>query len=186
MLRRRLFASNAVMLAAVLVLHVGISFAGRRSVRGACAGAAIVPVDDATRRRATRSVVCIVNRVRARYGRQPVRMSPELRAAALRHSVEMVATKSFSHVGPAGDTLGVRVAHAGYLRAHPNGMLTEALAWGSGATAARLVQMLLRSAPHRRIVLDPGAHDVGVGLTVGAPVGGITAPSSTLALAFGH
>jgi uncharacterized protein YkwD len=186
MLRRRLFASNDMMLAAVLVLHVGVSFAGRRSARGACAGAATVPVDDATRRQATRAVVCLVNQVRGRYGMRAVRLSPALRRAALRHSVEMVSAKSFSHVGPAGDTFGARVAHTGYLRAHPNRLLTEALAWGSRASAATLVQQLLHSAPHRQIVLDPGARNVGIGLTLGAPVAGVAAPSSTLALAFGH
>ena len=185
MLRRWSFAGIIAMLAGVLVLHVGVSMASRKS-KGACAGANTVPVDDATRRQATVAVLCLVNRLRARHRMRPVRASFGLTVAALQHSGDMVQRRYFSHDGPGGDTLDTRARRSGYIRMHRRFAISEAIAWGMRATPRSLVRTLKNSPPHREILLDRDQHDVGIGLSIGAPVTGVQTSSATLVLAFGH
>jgi len=181
MMRRRFCASVIALLATVLMTHVGV---GSASV-GGCAGATTVPVDDSTRRQATRAVICLVNRVRASHDVHSVRRSRLLGKAARFHSGDMVQRGYFGHEGPAGDTLGMRVQRTGYAPAHAGG-IGEALAWGSLASPRSLMQALMQSPEHRVILLDPSARDIGLGLTLGAPTSGAMRPSSTLVLVFGE
>jgi uncharacterized protein YkwD len=173
------------MLAGVLVLHVGASSASRKSSRGACTGANTVPVDEGTRRQATFAVLCLLNRLRARYNMHAVHVSFGLTVAALQHSGDMVRRAYFSHDGPDGD-LNTRVRRSGYVRPNHGYAISEAMAWGEGVTPRSLVSMLKHSPEHRAILLDRDQRDVGVGLTLGAPVAGVTTSSATLVLAFGY
>jgi uncharacterized protein YkwD len=186
MLRRGSFAGVITMLVGVLVLHVGISMASRKSSRTACKGINTVPVDETARRQATVAVLCLVNRLRARYHMRPVRASFGLTVAALQHSGDMVARSYFSHDGPGGDTLGDRARRSGYIQPHRSFAVSEAMAWGEDATARSLVRSLRRSPEHRAILLDRDQRDVGIGLTLGAPVSGVSTSSATLVLEFGH
>ena len=186
MLRRGSFAGVITMLVGVLVLHVSIGMASRKSSRTACEGINTVPVDEATRRQATVAVLCLVNRLRARYHMHTVRASFGLTVAALQHSSDMVVRSYFSHDGPGGDTLGDRARRSGYIQPHRSFAVSEAMAWGEDATARSLVRALRRSPEHRAILLDPDQRDVGIGLTLGAPVSGISTSSATLVLEFGH
>ena len=188
MLRRGSLAGVITMLAGVLVLHVGVSVASRKSSRSACKGANTVPVDESTRRQATIAVLCLVNRLRARYHMRPVRASFGLTVAALQHSSDMVLRTYFSLDGPGGDTLGDRARRSGYIRPHRRFALSEAMAWGEDATARSLVRALRRSPDHRAILLDRDQRDVGIGLSLGAPVPGVSTSSSsaTLVLEFGY
>ena len=186
MLRRGSLAGVITMLAGVLVLHVGVSVANRKSSRSACKGVNTVPVDESTRRQSTVAVLCLVNRLRARYHMRPVRASFGLTVAALQHSGDMVVRRYFSHDGPGGDTLGDRVRRSGYIQPHRSFALSEAMAWGEDATARSLVRSLRLSPEHRAILLDPDQRDVGIGLSVGAPVTGVSTSSATLVLEFGH
>lgn len=184
MLRRRLLASGFAMLAAVLVLHTGTSFAGRKSSRGACAAARTVPVDAKTRRWADRAVLCLVNRSRRAHGLRPVRRSRALRRAAARHGIDMVRNKYFSHTGRDGGTIGTRVRRTGYARMHRVTAVSETLAWAPLGSPTTLVRALLSSPGHRSIVLDPAQRHVGVGLVRGAPIAR-DGTAATLVLAFG-
>lgn len=186
MLRRRSFAGVITMLAGVLVLHVGASVASRKSNRSTCTNVSTVPVDEGTRRQSTVAVLCLVNRLRARYRMHPVRASFGLTVAALQHSGDMVQRTYFSHDGPGGDTLGDRARRSGYIQPHRSFAVSEAMAWGEDATAKSLVRALRRSPEHRAILLDPDQRDVGIGLTLGAPVTGVSTSSATLVLEFGH
>ena len=185
MLRRGSFAGIIAMLAGVLVLNVGVSSANRKSSRGACTGANTVPVDESTRRQATFAVLCLVNRLRARYRMHRVSVSFGLTVAALQHSGDMVRRAYFSHDGPDGD-LNTRVRRSGYVRPHHRYAISEAMAWGELVTPRGLVSMLKHSALHRAILLDRDQRDVGIGLSVGAPVSGVSTSSATLVLEFGH
>jgi uncharacterized protein YkwD len=184
MLRRGSFAGMIAVLAGVLVLHVGVSTASRKS-RGACAGANTVPVDEATRRQATGAVLCLVNLLRHRYGMRRVRVSMDLTVAALQHSDDMVSQGYFSHDAPSA-TFAVRMSRTGYAHAHRRCTLSEAMAWSTNATARKLVKMLRRSPEHRAILLDRAQRDMGIGLALGAPETGVSTGSSTLVLTFGH
>lgn len=179
MLSRRFGASVLALLASVLALQIGVSSAAAE----ACAGAGTV--DGADRRQATRAVLCLVNRARASSGLRALRLSRRLSLAARFHSADMVARGYFAHGGPAGDTVATRVRRAGYATSHPGREVGETLAWGEQATPDILVDALLRSPTHRRILMDPRADDAGIGLTPGAPAEGVSGPSSTLVLDIG-
>jgi uncharacterized protein YkwD len=97
----------------------------------------------------------------------------------------MVARKYFSHEGPGGDTLATRVRRTSYPATHPGVPVGEALAWGSPASPRMLMRALMHSPPHRRLLLDPHARDIGLGLVLGAPEAGVTGSSMTLSLVFG-
>ena len=172
----RSLAGVATTLAAVFMLHAGVA-AG-----AGCRDAGIVVADEAARQKASHALLCLVNRARLARRLSPVRRSAQLGAAAMRHSSDMVARKYFSHDGIGGDRLADRARDAGYPASRT---VSEALVWGMEATPSFLARALLASAPHRRIVFDRRARDVGVGLARGAPVQGIPAPSATLALTFG-
>ena len=181
MVRSRFAASAIALLAGVVVMHPD---AGRAAADG-CAWATAVTASSGDRHRATRAVLCLVNRRRAGHGLRPLRVSGQLSAAARFHGADMVAHGYFSHEGSAGDSLQTRVRRSGYAASHPDFDVGEALAWGQQTSADGLVQALMRSAVHRRILLAPAARDLGIGVAVGAPVAGVAGPSWTLVLDVG-
>jgi uncharacterized protein YkwD len=100
----------------------------------------------------------------------PVTRDADLGQAARRHSGDMVRHGFFSHVGTGGTTLGDRLRAAGYGR-DSGWHAGEALGWGTGAlsTPNALVDEWLDSPPHRRILLDSGYRELGVGVAAGEP-----------------
>lgn len=179
MLRRRCGAAVIALLFAVLMLHVGVGDAQA----DACAGSSTVPNDDPGRKQAARAVLCLVNRARAAHALRTVRLSQLLGKAARSHSEDMVQRKYFAHAGPAGDTLADRIRSSGYAAEHPRGYAAgEALAWGSFSSPQVIVRALLESPAHRRILLDPHAREIGLGLTLGAPASDVAGPCWTLVL----
>jgi uncharacterized protein YkwD len=133
-------------------------------------------------------VLCLINVERGQHGLAAVTASTLLGRAAASHSSDMVRRKYFSHVTPSGQSMRGRVARTGYLRGSRCPLLGETIAWGSEvfASPAELVNELMLSPVHRRIVLDRRYRDVGVGLALGAPMDGMGAHGSTLSLDFGR
>lgn len=181
-MRRGFCASVLALLASVFVLHTGATVA---VAADGCAAATTVAVDPSTRTQATRAVLCLVNRVRTSRGLRGLRLSGRLSSAARGHGDDMVARGYFAHDGPGGDTLATRMRRCGYAGAHANFDVGEALAWGQQATARSLVIALMNSAEHRRILMDGGARDIGIALTLGAAAQGVAGPSSTLVIEVG-
>jgi uncharacterized protein YkwD len=152
-----------------------------------CANAAVVPVDAATSEAATGAVVCLVNAERAKRGLKAVTRSRILSRASVGESADMVRLKYFSHVSPAGMTLRLRAARAGYRKLSCPPTLGEVLAFGSGedATAAAFVASLMADPAHRSVLLDRRFRDAGIGLALGAPMEGL-GDGVTLAMSFGR
>jgi uncharacterized protein YkwD len=150
--------------AAFLVAPTAASAAADR-----CAGARDAPAG-ATLSAAADSVTCLVNVERTRRGLRPLTRDGDLAQAARRHSNDMVRRGFFSHVSPGGATLGDRLRAAGFGRDR-SWRAGEALGWGTGtlATPDALVDGWLDSPPHRRILLDGGYRELGVGVAAGAP-----------------
>jgi uncharacterized protein YkwD len=94
----------------------------------------------------------------------------DLGRAARRLSNDMVRRRYFAHVTPGGATLGDRLRAAGY-GAGQGWRAGETLGWGTGSrsTPNALVDEWLASPPHRRILLDAGYRELGVGVAPGAP-----------------
>jgi uncharacterized protein YkwD len=165
--------------------------AGKAKVKAAtssCPGDGSVPVDEATRQQAGRAVLCLVNRERTVHGAQAVRASHPLATAAAAHSADMVAARFFSHAGADGESLRQRVQRTGYIRASRYTLLGETLAWGMGsfATPGQLLESFMASRVHRQTLLDRRYRDIGVGMTLGAPMANVGGPAATLTLDFGR
>jgi len=180
LIRSRICATVVVALAITAVFHVAVGSAAPAE----CPGAAVMPVDRPSQTQAARGMLCLVNRTRAAYGLRRVRRSRQLDAVARGHSADMVAREYFAHDGPGGDTLYSRVRNSGYAGTHPGYAVEEALAWGAPVTPAELMNSLMGSDTHRRILLDRGAREVGLGLVLGAPEADVDGPSATLVLEF--
>jgi uncharacterized protein YkwD len=122
------------------------------------------------------AVRCLVNAVRADHGLPRLRPSAELNRAADAHSADMVARHYFEHRSPEGASVADRARQAGYLGRARDWELGEDIGWGTGSmsTPAAIVQAWMNSPPHRRIILDRGFRDVGVGVAPGVPVPGLT------------
>jgi uncharacterized protein YkwD len=129
----------------------------------AAAGASSVPVE----------VVALLNAARAAHGAPPLRPNPRLALAARRHSRDMVAHRYFSHDSRTGEPFSARIARTGWMRTRARWSVGETLAWGRGAKAEprAIVAAWLASADHRRIVLAPRFHRVGIGVADGTPFG---------------
>ena len=180
-MRRRLGASVIALLLAVLLSAVG----ARAASAAACAASTTVAADKRTRLQSMRAVLCMVNSVRSERGLRRLRVSRHLSAAARFHSRDMVGRKYFGHHGPAGDDLAMRLRRAGYFLMHPGSSASEALAWGTDASAQILVGALMDSPVHRSMLLNPRARRVGLGLMLGAPEDGVGS-AATLVLDFGE
>jgi uncharacterized protein YkwD len=149
--------------------------AGATTARASAAAAAQCPgsLDEpsqATLDDAAGAVVCLVNAERTRRGLRALRGDPDLAQVAEHYSAAMVRRGFFAHVSPGGSDLGDRLRRAGYGGAE-GWRAGEALGWGTGgrSTPDTLVDEWLASAPHRRLLLDSGFRELGVGVAAGAP-----------------
>lgn len=124
------------------------------------------PVDVSAHAAATRSeraIVRLLNAERSRYGLPRLRLSSALTRAAQAHSWNCLRSNSLSHT--TGRITSARASG-------------EALAWsqrGAGSGARSIVNLWMRSAPHRAIVLNGNFRRVGVGRVRGklGPTAGV-------------
>jgi len=156
------------------------------SSASSCADADLRIVSSATRERARRALVCLVNRDRAARGRRTLRTSTPLGRAAQGHSTSMVRYKYISHTGRDGSNLRQRVARTGYVRRGQTYNTSETITFKTGdvLTARNMFGQLLLSSQHRERVRRTYFRDVGVGLTIGAPTR-TNRPGMTLVVVLG-
>jgi len=132
-------------------------------------------------------VLCLVNAARVAAGAGAVSENPSLDRAAQGYASDMAAREFFGHVSPEGTQLADRIRTAGYLNHVSNFGLGEDLGWGSraDATPAALIAAQLADPPHRTVLVDRSVREVGIGVSLGAPVAGAPEPAATIALDFG-
>jgi uncharacterized protein YkwD len=132
------------------------------------------PPTRATLASARSATLCLINVARAKHGLGRLGTTRALVRAASAHSRDMAIHDFFSHDSPEGSTPKQRIAGAGYLDGVSTWAIGETIAWGSGglASPASIVRSWLRSPGHREILLDGRFDDVGIGIALGAPVGG--------------
>lgn len=147
---------------------------------GACS-ASHAEVRKATIRRARHATLCLLNRVRARHRLAPFRLNPKLSRAARRHSRDMVRHRYFAHDSRNGRSPFDRMRATRYVPRNSSWWLGENIGWGRGplAAPASLVRMWMHSPPHRANILSRRFRDIGIGIAVGAPVGGRGATYTT-------
>jgi uncharacterized protein YkwD len=122
------------------------------------------------RRAARKSALCLINRLRRRYGLRPLRENRRLSQAAAKHSRSMVRRGFFGHVQPGGIDLVDRLRRAHYLPARA-WLVGENLAAGTARRSAPAthVRGWLRSAPHRANLLSRRFREIGLGVASGFP-----------------
>jgi uncharacterized protein YkwD len=131
--------------------------------------AASVPAFAATTR-------CLLNEQRAAAGLPSLAPDPALESAAAAYSRRMVAESFFAHVAPNGDDLVHRLTAAGYMASHPDWIVGENIAWGTGSLSspANVAAAWMASPGHRANILSASFAEVGVGVALGTP----TAPGA--------
>ena len=108
-------------------------------------------------------VLVLLNEIRLQHGLAKLRPSLALRGAAREHSADMLARGYFRHDG-LSETFEQRI------RRHlKSPFVGENIAWGTGryGTPESLVKLWMKSPGHRRIILTPGLHRVGLGVATG-------------------
>jgi uncharacterized protein YkwD len=117
------------------------------------------------------STLCLLNAQRHAHGLRPLHLSKKLSRAARRHSQSM----SFHHYFAHGDFVGrIRATH--YLAGYRSWIVGENIAWGSQqfGTPAAIVDAWMHSPPHRANILNGSFRQIGIGVSRGAPVAGIS------------
>lgn len=129
--------------------HQGDYFAG-----------ATAPLGD--RERIAAEMIARVNAVRSRFGLPPVAHNPLLDRISQDHAEDMLARSYSGHQTPEGLGPSERARAGGY----PSGIGENLVEQRFSVKEA--MDAWLDSPPHRRILLDPGCREMGLGLAVGA------------------
>jgi uncharacterized protein YkwD len=123
---------------------------------------------DATVTQLSKSISCLVQKVRARHDRHRLHSDRGLRKVANKHAKVMVADDCFSHVCPGEGSLEKRISESGY----PDNASRFGFAENTGCaqTPAAMIQAWLTSHQgHRQNLLGKRFRDFGVGVVKGAP-----------------
>jgi uncharacterized protein YkwD len=108
------------------------------------------------------SLLKSMNAVRKAHGLPALRVDVHLVRAARGHSADMMRRQYFAH----GSVLGRAVAAGAH-----GPFFGEDLAWSTGLTAQRVVDLWLASPTHRAVLLRPGFRRVGIGIAFGTFIG---------------
>ena len=106
-----------------------------------------------------RTIIRLINNVRAQHGLGHVRASAGLRRAAESHSLDMVRRGFFDHSSSNGTPFDRRVHR--YVRARGVGEVLAAIGRRYGG-AGTVVRMWMGSPPHRAVLLSPGFRRIGI------------------------
>jgi len=154
---------------------------------GSCGAVDAVPTA-ATLPETSQAIRCLLNAERSSRGLGSLSSNGRLRQASAGHSSDMVARKYFQHSSPQGKTMLDRIRASGYIRARSGFTVGENLGWGSGTLASprALVSAWMNSPAHRANVLQGRYREIGIGLTMGAPSGGVQGAAITATTDFGR
>lgn len=158
-------------LAGALLIALLISVPAARA-QAPCADAKLGPTGQ-NGDQIAEAILCLLNQERESRGLRPVADEGRLLKAAKRHSSDMVRRRYFDHRSPDGGTMIDRARAARYASRDRSWRVVENLAWGSGSygSARHVVTNWMKSAPHRRNVLDADLRHAGVGVADGTPEG---------------
>jgi uncharacterized protein YkwD len=117
------------------------------------------------------AILCLIDRVRARYGLRALRANTQLGTVAASQVASMLRWNYFADVRPSGQTPLALVVVTHY-RAHSASIsVGQNIAWASGAyaTPAHVVADWMASPPHREIMLSGEFRDAGVAVMSALP-----------------
>jgi uncharacterized protein YkwD len=135
------------------------------------------------------AVLCLINRVRAEHGLEPLTVNSKLEAAAEGHCAELISDNYFAHVSPSGETPVDRIKATGYIPGPSVGyVIGENLAWGTYvlSTPQAIVSAWVASPGHLANILESQYRETGIGITPAVPQSlGEGNPGATYAQEFG-
>jgi uncharacterized protein YkwD len=105
----------------------------------------------------------LVNVERRRVNAKPLVLSPQLTAAAQRHSQDMAANRRMSHTGSDGSTMRSRIDDTQYRWS----TIGENVAMGQ-PNAAAVMAAWVNSPGHRQNILNPAFTELGIGYATAA------------------
>ncbi|HLI29153.1 MAG TPA: CAP domain-containing protein [Chloroflexota bacterium] len=100
-----------------------------------------------------------VNALRQQSGRAPLKLQPQLMAAAQWHAETMGQMRTLSHIGRGGTRVQDRMRLAGYETCGGG----ENIAFGALQTVDDVARGWYDSPGHRQILLDPEVREMGIG-----------------------
>ncbi len=107
------------------------------------------------------AMLALVNGERGKAGAPPLALDPRLCSAAQAHCLDMAHHQSPGHVGSGGSSLASRIRDVGYAFS----AIAENV--GCAETAQATMDSFMKEVPphdgHRRNVLNPTYHDIGIG-----------------------
>jgi uncharacterized protein YkwD len=150
-----------------------------------CDGAGALPTA-ANVEQVRSATLCLLNRERSNAGLAPLREQGSLRSAAKSYSRTMVRQGFFAHVSPGGSTMVTRIKRTSYLDGARGWSLGENIAWGTGSrsTAAQTVNAWMHSSGHRANILNGSFREIGIGISLGAPVAAAAASGGGIAATY--
>jgi uncharacterized protein YkwD len=148
----------------IFIALVALGAIGPVATASACAGEAKTP-RRLNEQLARQAVLCLINQYRAHAGRGSLQENANLNGSAQGHAVAMAKHNHYSH----GNALR-RIRHTGYLAGATVWTVGENIGWGPKRLGSpkRTVASWIHSPEHRRVLLG-GFHDIGIGVTKGAP-----------------
>lgn len=169
--------------AALAIVALLTGFAGEAL---ACKGGNKLP-NAQTVNSARLTLVCLANKQRRHHHLRLVHGHPSLTTAAQLHSDTMAADNFFAHAGSDGTPVS-RASWAGYGRGSHSWAVGENLGFGGGrlGTPKAIFKAWIRSPGHRRVILDRRWREVGVGITIGSPLGRDGQGMATYTIDFGY
>jgi uncharacterized protein YkwD len=121
---------------------------------------------------ARQAVTCLINQRRHHHRLRRLDPDDSLIAAAQGHSDAMVAGNFFAHIGADG-TPASRASSAGYAKGADRWGIGENLGFGTGRLGSpkSIVNAWMHSGVHHDVILSKRWRQIGVGVTVGSPIG---------------
>lgn len=166
------------LLLAVLTTLLALAASGPAAVAATparCPGAVVEPSEQSVKK-VRAATLCLLNQERTSRGLKRLRTNRSLQSAASRYAARMSRQDFFAHVAPDGSSMVDRIRRTAYLRSVRRWSVGENLAWGAGrrATPEQTVAAWMASPDHKANVLDRRFAEIGIGVSLGAPVQGPT------------
>lgn len=157
---------------AVITAACALALTGAAPALAACPNEDAIPTAE-NLDQIREAVICLHNEARAKAKAALLERDGRLTEAANDHAQDMVDQGYFAHQSPLdGVDPFDRMRETGYIGPGIIWNAGETIAWASGsfATPKRVVESWLDATTQRLTMLAPDFRDIGVGITLGAPV----------------
>ncbi len=174
-------------LGALLVALIALAVLPGQAAAAQCKGGDARPAK-LSDKRASKAVLCLLNKERRSHGLRPLHRQRSQARAARKHNDTMVRSGCFSHECRGEEDLVGRLTDAGYLPCGCSWGVGENIAWGSGSSGSPrdVVDSWMHSSGHRANILNGAYEHIGVAVASGTPGAGRLRDGATYTTDFGY